>query len=289
MSKSRTIPTGWHSPSTGGTGGVTSVDGRTGVVTLGDKYVDVTGDVMTGTLRVGTPATGLAAAVDLGVTGLYRSPSNWSNLVVLSNDAATVDRGGSIALGGVYNAAGGVSAFGRIGAGKHNSVDGEYGGHLTLSTRPTGGTMTERIRIAQDGIVGISNSLAIGTNPASTGAIRLANGGSIYGKNTAAADVPMLRASADTITLASGASLVQIGADAALGGVQFVINGVTQVEVGGTTGNRIGLTATHKVGFYGATPVARPASTPAAATDPATTMALVNDLRTKLITLGLIA
>ena len=84
---------------------------------------------------------------------------------------------------------------------------------------------------------------------------------------------------------ASGASLVQIGADAALGGVQFVINGVTQVEVGGTTGNRIGLTATHKVGFYGATPVARPASTPAAATDPATTMALVNDLRTKLITL----
>lgn len=45
---------GWVAVTNSGTGGglVTSVDGRTGVVTLADKYVDVTGDTMTGALTV---------------------------------------------------------------------------------------------------------------------------------------------------------------------------------------------------------------------------------------------
>lgn len=43
-----------------------------------------------------------------------------------------------------------------------------------------------------------------------------------------------------------------------------------------------------QMGFFGATPVSRP-SVAAAATDPATTQALVNDLRDKLITLGIIS
>jgi len=42
------------------------------------------------------------------------------------------------------------------------------------------------------------------------------------------------------------------------------------------------------LGFFGKAPIARPTATPAAATDPATTMALANALRTKLIALGLI-
>ena len=44
-----------------------------------------------------------------------------------------------------------------------------------------------------------------------------------------------------------------------------------------------------RLGFYGATPVVKPTATPAAATDAATTQALANDIRTKLISLGLIA
>lgn len=56
-----------------------------------------------------------------------------------------------------------------------------------------------------------------------------------------------------------------------------------------TTGFKICDTASQKLGFYGAAPVIRPTATPAAATDAATTQTLVNDLRAKLIALGLIA
>lgn len=50
----------------------------------------------------------------------------------------------------------------------------------------------------------------------------------------------------------------------------------------------IGLKATDPIGFYGATPVTQ-ATIAAAGTDAATTQALANDLRTKLIALGLVA
>lgn len=42
------------------------------------------------------------------------------------------------------------------------------------------------------------------------------------------------------------------------------------------------------LGFYGTTPITRPTGTPAAATDATTTQALVNDIRAKLLALGLI-
>jgi hypothetical protein len=50
----------------------------------------------------------------------------------------------------------------------------------------------------------------------------------------------------------------------------------------------IGLKATDTIGFYGITPVVQ-ASIAAAGTDAATTQALANDLRTKLIALGLVS
>lgn len=61
------------------------------------------------------------------------------------------------------------------------------------------------------------------------------------------------------------------------------------IKLGTTTGTKIGNGATEKLAFYGATPIVRPASTPAAATDLATALTLVNDLRTKLLALGIIA
>ena len=61
------------------------------------------------------------------------------------------------------------------------------------------------------------------------------------------------------------------------------------VVAGTTTGTKVGTSATQKVGFYGATPVVRPTATPANATDLATAQTLVNDLKAKLIALGLIA
>jgi hypothetical protein len=61
------------------------------------------------------------------------------------------------------------------------------------------------------------------------------------------------------------------------------------IAAGAVTGTQIGTAAAQKLGFFGKAPVVQPAATPVAAVDPATTMALVNDLRAKLITLGLIA
>jgi len=49
----------------------------------------------------------------------------------------------------------------------------------------------------------------------------------------------------------------------------------------------VGLKAADKIGFYGIAPVVQ-ASIAAAGTDAATTQTLANDLRTKLIALGLV-
>jgi hypothetical protein len=57
---------------------------------------------------------------------------------------------------------------------------------------------------------------------------------------------------------------------------------------GTTTGTQIGTNATRKLGFYGLPPVVQPSGTPADATDLATALTLVNNLKGKLKTLGLI-
>lgn len=60
------------------------------------------------------------------------------------------------------------------------------------------------------------------------------------------------------------------------------------LSFGTTNGTKLGTATNQKIGFYGATAIVRPSSTPAAATDLATALTLVNDLRTKLLALGLI-
>lgn len=61
------------------------------------------------------------------------------------------------------------------------------------------------------------------------------------------------------------------------------------LNVGTTNGSTIGASTSQKIGFHGATPTVQLTGTPAAATDLPTALALVNDLRTKFITKGLIA
>jgi hypothetical protein len=80
-----TGPNGWVATGSGGGGGVTSVDGRTGVVTLDDKYVDVTGDNMSGTLNISKSGSD--------------APSHQAFIVNAVNNAS-VDLGGfSLTLG----------------------------------------------------------------------------------------------------------------------------------------------------------------------------------------------
>ena len=61
------------------------------------------------------------------------------------------------------------------------------------------------------------------------------------------------------------------------------------IVLGTTTGTKIGTATNQKLGFYNATPIVQPSATPANATDLATALTLVNDIKSKLVTLGLIA
>ena len=60
------------------------------------------------------------------------------------------------------------------------------------------------------------------------------------------------------------------------------------ISVGTTTGTKIGTATTQKLGFYNATPVVQPAAV-ADATDAATVITQLNDLLSRLRTLGIIA
>ena len=73
-----------------------------------------------------------------------------------------------------------------------------------------------------------------------------------------------------------------------LNGTMTLNNGVN-FSVGTATGSKIATSATQKIAFYGATPIVQPSATPVDATDLATALTLVNDLKSKLVTLGLIA
>lgn len=60
------------------------------------------------------------------------------------------------------------------------------------------------------------------------------------------------------------------------------------INTGSTSGTKFGLDPSQKLAFYGTAPRTKPTGTPFAATDAATTQALVNSLRASLISLGLI-
>ncbi|MCZ9882324.1 right-handed parallel beta-helix repeat-containing protein [Arthrobacter sp. B2a2-09] len=67
----------------------------------------------------------------------------------------------------------------------------------------------------------------------------------------------------------------------------FAFSDGSVLTTGSSSGTKLGANATNKLAFFGAIPIVRP-TIGAAASDAATTQALVNDLRTKLIALGLI-
>jgi hypothetical protein len=172
------------------------------------------------------------------------------------------------------------------------SVDGRTGA-VTLDDRyvsVTGGSVT--------GSLAVSSFVAVGTNPAQSGAVRLANNSKVTWRNPAGtADHDGIYLGADGImrvaaVTGTALNLFVTGAAnsvVAIGAGSVTLTDAMNLIVGSTTGTKVGTSATQKLGFYGATPVVRPTGTPAAATDPATTMALVNSLRASLIALGLIS
>ena len=67
----------------------------------------------------------------------------------------------------------------------------------------------------------------------------------------------------------------------------FAFSDGSVLTTGSSSGTRFGASSSNKLSFYGAIPIVRP-TVVAAASDAASTQALVNDLRAKLIALGLV-
>jgi len=119
-----------------------------GYVGIGTQTVRALLDVVNGINNTNADSSNVMNVVGPNQT------TNQANLAVTTNDGQAINLGGSIALGGRYSSTG-QAHFAKIKAGKENSSSGEYGGYLGLFTRVHGGTLTEHIRIAPDGNVGI--------------------------------------------------------------------------------------------------------------------------------------
>lgn len=105
----------------------------------------------------GTPGT-FNLNPRLLVRGPWADPTatgSYGGLFVTTTDAIGIsaNRGGTISLGGVYNASGDYTRFAAIEGNKNNSTDGDYGGYLSFFTRPNGSAPVERVRINSNGYV----------------------------------------------------------------------------------------------------------------------------------------
>jgi hypothetical protein len=106
----------------------------------------------------------------------------------------------------------------------------------------------------------------IGTNSATAGTVRMANGGAIYTRNGAnTGDLPVLFTDSSDNTIIRGTAnlVLQVGASNKLfmGSAAVTVLDGYHFGLGSTTGSQLGTAATQKLGFYGAAPVVQPANT----------------------------
>jgi hypothetical protein len=112
-----------------------------------------------GNLGIGTTSP----IVPVHIVGTaVNNPSNGNGgyevMQVFDNTSANIGVGGGIGLGGVFNSSGTDTIFSEIRGIKENSIDSNYAGALTFSTRTNGANITERMRITSAGDVGIGYS-----------------------------------------------------------------------------------------------------------------------------------
>ena len=89
------------------------------------------------------------------------SYNTFGNLYVASTSAQGINIGGSISIGGKYNGAGNYATFARIQGKKENSSSGQTGGYLAFEVcTDLTNNNTERMRIASNGAVTITSSIA---------------------------------------------------------------------------------------------------------------------------------
>ena len=95
------------------------------------------------------------------------------SLTLRSTDAFAIDKGGSIALWGKYNAGGDYAAFARIYGAKENATDGNFVGYFAIATGG-GGAPVERLRVSSTGV--ITGTATTASTSKTTGALVVSGG-----------------------------------------------------------------------------------------------------------------
>ncbi|MGA0081886.1 MAG: hypothetical protein ACO3IT_09000, partial [Ilumatobacteraceae bacterium] len=91
-----------------------------------------------------------SALSKLTVAGSNLTTASWGISSIYSTDSMAIDKGGSITFGGAFTGTT-VTYFAQISGRKENSTDSDVAGYLALSSRPTGGLTTDRMRVKSNG------------------------------------------------------------------------------------------------------------------------------------------
>jgi hypothetical protein len=108
----------------------------------------------------------------LDVRAASAAIGNYQQIQAFSTDAAAINLGGGIALGGNYSGSSTIAVFGNIVGRKANGTDGNYDGYLAFGTNAQATGVVERARLDSSG------NLGLGVTP-SASAIRTVNVGSV--------------------------------------------------------------------------------------------------------------
>ena len=103
---------------------------------------------------VGVGATSPIIAFQVDNAGLDFGSGLKGNAILNDTSAIATGQGGGIAFGGVYTGST-TTQYAMVSGARENASSGNYAGALILSSRPHGGSVTERMRINSSGNVGI--------------------------------------------------------------------------------------------------------------------------------------
>ena len=111
-----------------------------------------------GRVGLGTSSPGSVLDVRFGTNPANDNGGAANVLRVLTTVSSGADIGGAIALGGKATGTSDDVGFGQIAGRKTNATSGNYAGYLQFSTLGSAGTMGERMRITDTGLVGIGTT-----------------------------------------------------------------------------------------------------------------------------------
>jgi len=195
-----------------------------------------------GNVGIGTssPTTGLVVAFPYSIDTIG-SPSKWTSLF-RDTSAMALGVGGSLLFQGSKSSGGAVGNYGGIAGLKENGNDGNEQGYLALFSVPASGIITERMRIASDGNVGIGttaatgkldvrgnlyvNTTASGSSPANGGYFGVSDGG-LYLSTVTSAPIEFAIANSEKMRLDSSGNLLVGGTTALANGALMVGNNST--------------------------------------------------------------